>query len=210
MRKWVSLLTLLALVGGTIYFLVFYAPPGSRTLRAFDPDLTADLETDIWRVSSDHDERHLYLDLAALLHEENRYPWATACIAAFHMERAASSFADTHSGYELLLPDIQATFGAARDWTNAKFDPAAVARKELAWWVAQRIPSQNSAAQVGALIADENAMLFDVPRERVLAASVLRAQAARLRDENEENTDWDAVSSLLHQSYRQLHDAVSH
>jgi hypothetical protein len=43
---------------------------------------------------------------------------------------------------------------------------------------------------VGALIADENALLYGVPRERVLAASVLRARAGRLRDEGGERADW--------------------
>src|SRR5437588_12374663 len=96
-----------------------------------------------------------------------------------------------------------------KEWTHSSFDPAAVARAELAWWVARRVPGQDSAAHVGELIAAENALLYDIPRERVLQASTFRAQAGKLRDEGGEHADWSAVSALLHQSYRALHAAVN-
>jgi hypothetical protein len=208
-RTRLTLLLLLAALLGGAYLAVVATPPGPRTLRAFDPDRTADLEVDMWRVYYGHDTPRLFLDLVTMLHEQNRYPWAKAVHEAFYLARAASTFADSHSGYELLLPDLQDAYTIAKDWTHAEFDPAAVARAELAWWVARRIPSQNSPEQVGGLIADENALLYGVPRERVLAASILRARAGRLRDDGGENADWARVSDLLHQSYRQLHDAVA-
>jgi len=207
-RRQILLAVLVAVLAGGVYAGWFYAPPGPRTLRAFDPDRTADLEVDIWRLYYEPSNVHLFTDLATMLHEENRYPWASAGLAAYHLERATSTFAATHSGYELLLPDLEAAYATAKNWTHANFDPAAVANLELAWWVAERIPSQNSPDQVGGLIADENALLYGVPRDRVLAASILRARAGQLRDDGE-NVDWAAVSDLLHQSYRQLHDAVS-
>ena len=52
------------------------------------------------------------------------------------------------------MPDLEAAYSTARDWLDAGFDPPAVARAELAWWVARRIPGQNSVEQVGGLIAD--------------------------------------------------------
>jgi hypothetical protein len=207
-KKRVALLVLILLLGGGVYAAAFVAPPGPRTLRTFDPDRTADLEVDMWRVYYDHDDTRLFMDLVTLLHEQNRYPWGKAGVAGFHLARAASTFSESHTGYELLLPDLEAAYTIAKDWTNASFDPAAVAKAELAWWVARRIPSQSSPEQVGGLIADENAMLYGVPREKVLAASILRARAGKLRDDGAENTDWKAVSDLLHQSYRELHAAV--
>jgi len=82
-----------------------------------------------------------------------------------------------------VLPDLIAAYTIERDWLHAGFDPVAVARAELAWWVARRVPGQNSAEQVGALIPDENALLYEVPRDRVLEASTVRArrQIARRR-----------------------------
>jgi hypothetical protein len=200
---------LLAIFAGGTYEAFFDRPSGPRTLRAFDPDRTADLEVDMWRGYYAHENIRLFADLTTMLHEQNRYPWAEAAVAAYHLSRAASTFAETHTAYELLLPDLEAAYATAKDWTQSAFDPAAVARAELAWWVARRIPGQNSPDQVGGLIADENSLLYGVPRDRVLAASILRARAGRLRDDGGESADWAAVSDLLHQSYRQLHDAVS-
>lgn len=207
-KRGVALLVLLLLLGSGVYAAAFVAPPGPRTLRAFDPDRTADLEVDMWRVYYAHDDTRLFFDLVTLLHEQNRYPWGKACVAAYHLARAASAFSESHTGYELLLPDLEAAYAITKDWTQASFDPAAVAKAELAWWVARRIPAQSSPEIVGGLIADENAMLYNVPRQKVLAASILRARAGKLRDDGAENADWKAVSDLLHQSYRQLHEAV--
>lgn len=193
--------------GGIVWALV--PPSGPRSLRTFDPDRTAELETDMWRTYYAKDNVHLFRDLVTLLHEQNRYSWFRATHAGFYLARAAATFASIHDDYDTrVLPDLVTAYTVERNWLSADFDPQAVARAELAWWVARRISGQNSPEQVGALIADENALIYGVPRDRVLAASVLRARAGRLRDDAGEHADWIAVSDLLHQSYRALHDAV--
>ncbi len=199
---------LLALLGLT-YAVFIAAPPGPRSLRVFDPDRMADLEVDMWQAYYAHERVRLFRDLVVSLHEQNRYPWAKAVGAGFHLARAAATFADLRSGYEQVLPDLERAYGTAKQWTGAGFDPRAVARAELAWWVARRVPGQNSPEQVGGLIADENALLFEVPRDRVLEASILRARAGRLRDDGGEHADWAAVSRLLHESYRALRAAFA-
>ena len=151
----------------------------------------------------------MFSDLVISLHEQNRYPWAKAGVVAYHLARAAATFATARDHYERMLPDLETAYAIERDWVHAGFDPAAVARAELAWWVARRIAGQNSAEQVGALIADEDALLYEVPRERVLPAALLRAQAGKLRDDGGEHADWATVSDLLTQSYRSLHAALN-
>jgi len=59
------------------------------------------------------------------------------------------------------------------------------------------------------LIADEYALLYEVPPERVAEAGALRAEAAALRDRGGTEADWQAVSRLLLESYRRLHAAVN-
>jgi hypothetical protein len=190
-------------------WVLFVPPRGPRSLKAFDPERTAALEVDMWKAY--YEDRHLVLfaDLATLTHEQYHYTWYRALRASLFLARAASTFAKIRSDYEQVLPDLERAYAIARDWTGSTFDPAAVARAELAWWVARRDPAGNSPESVGALIAEENALIYGVPRERVLEASILRARAGRLRDEGGEHADWAAVARLLMQSYRRLHDAVN-
>jgi hypothetical protein len=201
-------MTTVCLGVAVFYALVVARPPGPRSLRVFDPDRTAALELDMWKAYYDKRNVRLFTDLVTLTHEQFRYPWAKAARASFHLGRAASTFGNAREKYEQVLPDLERAYAIARDWMDARFDPAAVARAELAWWVARRMPGENSADQVGLLIARENALLYEVALERVLAASTLRARAGRLRDDGGARADWAEVGRLLRDSYRQLHAAV--
>lgn len=192
----------------TVYAVFIAAPSGPRSLRVFDPDRTAELELDMWRAYYDRRTVRLFTGLVTLTHEQYRYPWGKAVRASFHLARAAATFAKIREDYDQVLPDLRRAYAIAQSWTAARFDPAMVARAELAWWVARRVPGQDSPEQVGGLIADENALLYEVPRERVLAASILRARAGKLRDIGGDRADWATVADLLVQSYRALHAAV--
>lgn len=205
-KKW--LLVLGGIGAVFVYFFFVATPAGSRSLRAFDPDRTAELELDMWRAYYDKQNVRLFTDLVTLTHEQYRYPWAKAIKASFHLGRAAATFAKIRTEYEQVLPDLERAYTIARDWTGSTFDPKAVARAELAWWVARRMPGQDSPEQVGQLIAEENALIYEVPRDKVLEASVLRARAGKLRDQGGERADWAEVSRLLVESYRALHKAV--
>ena len=184
-------------------------PSGPRSIRHFDPDRMAALETDMWQAYYLHQNIRLFRGLLTLLHEQYRYSWAKAATAGFHFARAAATFSGARSDYERVLPDIERGYAIARDWTGATFDPARVARAELAWWVARRVPGQDDAPHVGELIAEENALLFDAPAERVLRASTARAQAGRLRDDTASHPDWSVIQGLLTESYRELHAVVN-
>jgi hypothetical protein len=190
------------------FVVAIYPPPGPRSMRVFDADRTAGLELDMWQAYYEKQNLRLFRGLVTLLHEQYRYSWAKATTAGFHLARAAATFGNARDHYERVLPDLERAYTIAREWTGASFDPAAVSRAELAWWVARRVPGQNSPDQVGGLIADEYALLYEVPRERVLDAAILRARAGKLRDDGGDNADWPAVSRLLFESYRELHDAV--
>ena len=204
-RRWPVVIVLVAVV---LTYMLTAAPSGPRSLRQFDPDQTAALELDMWQAYYAKDKVRLFRGLVTLLHEQNRYSWGRSIQAGFYLARAAATFSEIRSDYEQVLPDLERAYTIERDWLAAGFDPAAVARAELAWWVARRVPGQDSPESVGALIAAENALLYEVPVETVLPASVLRARAGRLRDEGADHADWERVSTLLHQSFRELHAAV--
>jgi len=152
LRRRVWLLALAAAVLLAIAWLII-PPSGPRSLRVFDPDRTAALEVDMWQSYYAKRNVRLFGDLVMMLHDENRYSWATATHAAFHLARAAARFGNLQSAYEQVLPDLEAAYAIEKDWMRATFDPPAVARAELAWWIARRVPGENAAEQVGALIA---------------------------------------------------------
>jgi hypothetical protein len=189
--------------------LVLTPPRGARSMREFNPPRLADLEVRMWQAYYAKERLRLFGLLVTMLHEQYHYSWATATLEGFHLARAAATFGDLRSGYDVVLPDLEAAYAKAKSWTHAEFDPRAVARAELAWWVARRVPGQNSAEQIGGLIADEYALLYETTRARVEAAALLRAQAAALRDTQAGRPDWERIRRLLLQSYSELRSALS-
>jgi hypothetical protein len=195
-------IALIVLVVVAIALAVALVPPaGPRSIRTFEPSRLADLELRMWQAYYAKQNVRLFGLLVTLLREQYRYSWATATREAFHLARAAATFGNARSNYEVVLPDLEAAYGTARQWLQARFDSSAVARSELAWWVARRVPGQNSPAQIGGLIADEYALLYEAPRESVLEAARLRAEAAALRDAQAAQPDWERIGRLLLDSY---------
>jgi len=204
------LFLLFVVVSGVLGYALFVSKPeGPRDIRVFDPDRVADLELDMWQAYYQKRNAALFRDLVVLTRETYRMTWWQASRMSYHLARAAATFGNARSDYEQVLPDLTAGYQIAHYWTGATYDPAAVARAELAWWVARRVPGQDSPEQVGALIAELNALLYGVPKEKVLEASVLRARAGKLRDEGGANANWFEVERLLRASYRALHAAVN-
>ena len=204
-RAWVVALVVVAGLAG--YAVV--PPSGPRSMRRFDADRMADLELRMWQASYAQEKTRLFGLLATTLHEQYHYSWATATVEGFHLARAAATFADAKDHDDAVLPDLEAAYTTAKNWLRAGFDPRAVARAELDWWVARRVPGRNSPLQVGSLIADEYALLYETSRDRVLRAAFLRAEAAALRDEQSGQPDWETIGALLKRSYRDLLAALS-
>jgi hypothetical protein len=179
-------------------------PRGPRSMRRFEPARLATLEVGMWQAYYGKQRVRLFSLLVTMLREQYHYSWATATIEGFHLARAAATFGDATGNYEVVLPDLEAAYAKARSWTDAAFDPEAVARAELAWWVARRTPGENSPEQIGLLIAREYALLYETTPENVADAAYLRAKAAAMRDEQAAHPDWDTIGRLLRASYDEL------
>jgi hypothetical protein len=202
----------LAVIAGAFAFAMAFVltpPSGPRSMREFNPARLADLELRMWKAYYAKERVRLFGLLVTMLHEQYRYPWATATREAFHLARAAATFGDLKDHYDVVLPDLEAAYATARSWLGAGFDAREVARAELAWWIARRIPGQNSAEQVGQLMAVEYGLLYETAAERLAPAALLRATAAKMRDEQAAAPDWDRIGRLLEQSYRELHAALA-
>ncbi len=192
------------IVAAFILAFAFTPPRGPRSMRRFDPDRLADLEVRIWQAHYSKEKGRLFGLVVTRLHEQYRYSWATATREGFHLTRAAATFGDLRGNYDQVLPDLETAYAEAKSWLGAGFDPRAVARAELAWWVARRVPGRNSPEQVGALMADEYALLYETSRDRVATAALLRAEAGALKDDHAAQPDWEAIRQLLERSYRDL------
>ena len=213
--RWVIVVVALA----AIYWIVAVrAPAGPRSLRAFDPEKLADLEVGMWQAYYAKDKFRLFRLLVAMLREQYHYSWQKAARAAYHLARAADTFGDASGDYDRVLPDLEAGYRIARDWTGATFDADAVAHAELSWWTARRDPASGTGVQknrtVTARMTELYAMLYDAPPARVADAARLRVEAADLRDRadgdgDQRGVDWKAVSWILHESYRSLHAALA-
>jgi len=201
---WLAALALALLAYGLLA-----APPGPRSLRSFEPDRMADLEVGMWKAYYAKERLRLFLLLASMLREQYRYPWSTALREGHHLGRAASTFGDLKGGYDKVIPDLEKGYATARAWTGAGFDPGALARAELSWWVARRIPGEDRPEHVAELMAGAYSILYEAPRAAVARAALLRAQAAALRDRKEARPDWPAIGALLRESYRDLHRGLN-
>ncbi|HKB12861.1 MAG TPA: hypothetical protein VKD69_19495 [Vicinamibacterales bacterium] len=199
----------LAIVLAFLAAFVLTPPRGPRSMRQFEPARLAALEVGMWKAYYAKQRVRLFSLLVTMLREQYHYSWATAAREAFHLARAAATFGDATGNYEVVLPDLEAAYETARSWTGAAFDPKAVARAELAWWVARRKPGENSPERVGLLMAREYALLYETTQENVADAALLRAQAARLRDDQASNPDWDTIGRLLRASYEELRLALA-
>ena len=199
--KWLAVLVIAA---ASLGYAATAAPAGPRSIREFNPDRMADLELRMWQAYYEKGQVRLFGLLVTTLREQYHYSWVTAANQGFHLARAAATFGDAKSGYEVVLPDLETAYGTASAWLGARFDPREVARAELAWWVARRIPGHNSPEQVGRLIAEEYALLYEAPLTDMMQPGVLRAEAAALRDSQAERPDWATIGRLLTESYRRL------
>src|SRR5262245_8995186 len=190
-----------ALSAGCLAYLLVAPPAGPRSLRVFDAERVADLELRMWQAYYAKQNVRLFALLVITLREQYHYSWTTAATEGFHLARAAATFAGLKNDYDRVLPDLERAYTTAARWHRAGFDPRAVAQAELAWWVARRTAGQNAPEQVGRLIAEEYALLYEAPVGDMLSAGLLRAEAGALRDQEAAQPDWSAIGALLRDSY---------
>ncbi len=200
-RKWIVLA--IGLVFVLVWLISLMGSP------AFDADAVAESETRMWQAYYSGDRMQLGLELMELMREQYGFSLFEAKDCALLLARAAVKFQNANSDYErIVLDDLTAAYVCIQKASGGSFDPEAVARAELAWWVARRTPGNDSAEQVGALIADLYRLLYGSDMQAFHDAGVLRAQAAGLRDSGGKNAEWTRIEDLLKESYRKLSGAL--
>ena len=190
--------------------------PRRTSMRDFDPDEVARLETAMWRSYYSRERVKLFREMTELLRTQYRLPPLRSNVVAYRAARAAFVFKDGHSraDYERALPDLFSFYRSVRAVSDTDFDVERAARLELEWWIVHRERRARPPEDLPRALADLQAELFRVPAERLAEHARLRAEAMTIRDDkadeggvNEE--DWRRIDELLHQSWRSLHAAVN-
>lgn len=196
------------LLGGTaVWYLGFHNQGLNLHL---DAARIAQAETKMWQAYYTRDMETLGLQLVAILREQFGLSYVTAALSGEELAKAAALFARSKDGYDQnVLPILESAYGRIHAATGGSWEAKKVARAELDWWVARRTPEQNSAENVGAIIAREYAFLYGHSNPEIAQAGLLRAQAAVLRDQGGQNADWPKIQSMLGESYRLLIQGVT-
>lgn len=214
-RRWIKYVAVLfvALLAWAAYDL--YAPRRT-SLREFDADEVARLETAMWRSYYSRRRVKLFGELAELLRTQYRLPLLRSNAVAYRAARAAFVFKDGHSraDYERALPDLVSFYQSVRAVSDTDFDVGHAARLELEWWIVHRERRRHAPEDLPHALADLQAEIFRLPAGRFAEHARLRAEAMTIRDDKADaggvtEEDWRRIDELLRQSWRSLHAAVN-
>ena len=211
------LLALAALLAALAAWVAFdlYAPRRT-SLRRFDPDEVARLETAMWRSYYSRERLRLFRQLAELMRTQYRMPFWRSNAVAYRAAKSAFVFKDGRSrtDYERALPDLRDFYRSVRDISDTDFDVERAARLELEWWIVHRERKRHAPGDLERALADLAAELYRVPPASLEEHARLRAAAMLIRDTTAEHgatteQDWQRIDQLLRQSWRSLHQAVN-
>src|SRR4051812_41905080 len=170
------------------------------SLREFDADEVARLDTAMWRSYYSRQRARLFAQLGELLRTQYQLPLWRSNAVAYRAAKAAFVFKDGHSraDYERALPDLLSFYNSIRSVSDTDFDPERVARLELEWWIVHRERRAHPPGALERALADLEAELYRVPAERLMEHARLRAEAMEIRDTKAEQggvteEDWRRI-----------------
>src|SRR5436853_462395 len=123
-RRLLFVIGLLIIILGAWVAYDLYAPRRT-TLRDFDPDEVARLETEMWRSYYSRQRVRLFNEMSELLRTQYRLPLWRSNAVAYRAAKAAFVFKDGHSraDYERALPNLVSFYESIREVSDTDFDP---------------------------------------------------------------------------------------
>ena len=213
-KRWLVAGALLVALSGWLAFDLY--APRRTTLRDFDPDQVARLETAMWRSYYERRRVSLFRELSELLRTQYRLPLVRSNAVAYQAAKAAFVFKDGHSraDYEKALPNLVNFYSAIREVSDTDFDVRRAAELELEWWIIHRERKRHAPGDLERSLAELPAEIYRVPAERLAEHARLRAQAMTIRDDKAEQggvteQDWQRIDQLLHASWQSLWRAIN-
>src|SRR2546423_9163448 len=166
-RLLLLLLVVVVLLSAWIAFDLTRTPQTS--IRRFDPDEVARLETLMWRSYYERRRARLFFQLGELLRSQYHFPFWQSQRVAYHAARAAFVFKDgkTRADYERALPDLVAFYTAIRSVSDVPFDPQRAAQLELEWWIIHRQRAQHKEGDLANALAATAAEVYQVDAARL-------------------------------------------
>ena len=190
--------------------------PRRTSLREFDADEVARLETAMWRSYYSRQRVKLFGEAAELLRTQYRLPLLRSNAVAYRAAKAAFVFKDGHSraDYERALPDLVSFYQSIRAVSDTDFDVERAARLELEWWIVHRERASHAPGDLANALAALAAEIYRVPAERLSEHARARADAMSIRDDKAAaggvtEADWSRIDALLRASWQSLHKAVN-
>ena len=215
LRRFLAVVGALALLLAAWVAFDLYRPV-STSLREFDADEVARLETAMWRSYYSRERVKLFGQLAQLLRTQYRLPFWRSNAVAYRAAKAAFVFKDGRgrADYERALPDLVSFYSSIRAVADTDFDVARAAQLELEWWIVHRERRAHAPGDLDRALAELQAELYRITPDRLAEHARLRAEAMEIRDTKAEQggvteEDWKRIDELLHGSWRSLHTVVN-
>ncbi|HWQ36774.1 MAG TPA: hypothetical protein VNQ79_28335 [Blastocatellia bacterium] len=190
--------------------------PRATSLRQFDANEVARLETAMWRSYYDKQRLLLFRELAELMRTQYRLPYFRSNAVAFQAAKAAFVFKEGHgrSDYEKALPNLVKFYRAIHQVGDVNFNVERAAKLELEWWIIHRERKKYGREALERALAELPAEIYQIPADRLMEHARLRAEAMLIRDDKAEaggvsEADWQRIDELLHASWQSLYKTVN-
>jgi len=210
-KLWLGVLGALLLWIGVDLFV-----PTRHSIRQFDPQEVARLETAMWQSYYEKNPVLLFWQLAGGLRQQFHAPFWRSFSLGFKATKAAFVFKQGHSraDYNNALPILINYYQAIQDLTIERFDVARVARLELEWWIVHRQRNQYSYQALANALVRTVAALYNQSPEPFATYAQLRARAMQVCDKANRKpdgpapADWHYIEQDLNLAWGNLHTVV--
>ena len=193
-----GLLFLLVMVAGYVFW------PRFPALESFRPPKMAVLECEVFENAKAQRSAALLVRLYRIFQEEFRLAPMAAAQAAWNSSQALENFLESadNADRERALPYLERTFEILRRQTDARFDPAVVARLQLHRWMLA--VDGNRQNQLPAAISEILAMLYGGSASEYSATADAFAKADRLLASQKPEAARQAAASAWRRLSEQL------
>ncbi len=174
------------------------------SLADFDPDRMGRLEASMWRSYYEHRWAALVGDGLRVSCGEHGFSWWDGWRSSFFAARAALHFR-SDTGDPRCLPLLERYYSIVAEEIGREFDVAEAARLELEWWRERR--RKLAPEDYARTIAANASLLYGLPAEALLPASLKRAEAMHYRDRHGGEmmeAHWTRVAEMLGEAYAEL------